>query len=454
MFSNLLLSTDSYKHSHFLQAPPNTSKCYHYLEARSSKNFPEVTFFGLQYLLEQLAGTAVFTQDIDEAEQICALHGIPFNKAGWDLLKSRHGGSLPVEIKAVPEGTTVPVGNILLSVENTDPDFYWLPGFLETLIVQACWYPSTVCTLSRGIKKTIHKFLVETGDEAGLPFKLHDFGFRGVSSYESAAIGGAAHLVNFSGTDTMAALSLIRHYYDTVDPQAYSIPASEHSTITSWGPENEQAAYENLLDKYPTGLVACVSDSYNIYNALEVIWGTNLKEKVLNRNGTLVIRLDSGDPTTMVVDALEILTRKFGYEVNSKGYKVLPPQVRILQGDGVNANSITNILTEMAKHKYSASNIAFGMGGALLQSINRDTLGFAYKQSWACVNGIGRDVYKDPISDQGKTSKRGRLSLIESMGTLKTVREDATSDLLRTVFKNGEIIVTDTFATIRKRAEL
>ena len=206
MFSNLLLATDSYKHSHFLQAPPNTSKCYHYLEARSSKNFPEVTFFGLQYLLEQLAGTVVFTQDINEAEQICALHGIPFNKAGWDLLKSRHGGSLPVEIKAVPEGTTVPVGNILLSVENTDPDFYWLPGFLETLIVQACWYPSTVCTLSRGIKKTIHKFLVETGDEAGLPFKLHDFGFRGVSSYESAAIGGAAHLVNFSGTDTMAAL--------------------------------------------------------------------------------------------------------------------------------------------------------------------------------------------------------------------------------------------------------
>lgn len=453
MFTNLLLATDSYKQSHFKQFSVGTSRCYHYLEARSNKNFPEVTFFGLQHLLAQL--TIPNTEyDIKEAAEICDLHGVPFNKAGWELLSSRHNGMLPVEIKAVPEGTTVPVGNILLSVENTDPDFYWLPGFLETLIVQACWYPSTVCTLSRHIKKNIKKFLEETGDTAGLPFKLHDFGFRGVSSFDSAAIGGAAHLVNFSGTDTMAALQVIRDYYKDKDPKSYSIPASEHSTITSWGPENEQAAYENLLDRYTTGLVACVSDSYNIYNALEVIWGTNLKEKVLNRNGTLVIRLDSGDPTTMVVDALEILTRKFGYEVNSKGYKVLPPQVRILQGDGVNANSINHILTEMTKHKYSADNIAFGMGGALLQSVNRDTLGFAYKLSWASVNGIGRDVYKDPISDKGKTSKRGRLSLIESMGTMRTVREDITSDLLRTVYKNGELLVEDSFSEIRKRAEL
>lgn len=453
MFTNLLLATDSYKQSHFKQYPTGTSKCYHYLEARSNKNFPEVTFFGLQHLLEQLT-LPVIQQEIEDAAEISNLHGVPFNRAGWELLSSRHDGMLPVEIKAVPEGTTVPVGNILLSVENTDPDFYWLPGFLETLIVQACWYPSTVCTLSRHIKKNIKKFLEETGDTAGLPFKLHDFGFRGVSSHDSAAIGGAAHLVNFSGTDTMAALQFIRNWYKDEDPKSYSIPASEHSTITSWGPENEQAAYENLLDRYPTGLVACVSDSYNIYNALEVIWGTNLKEKVLNRNGTLVIRLDSGDPTTMVIDALEILTRKFGYEVNSKGYKVLPPQVRILQGDGVNANSINGILTEMSKHKYSADNIAFGMGGALLQSVNRDTLGFAYKQSWACVDGIGRDVYKDPVSDKGKTSKRGRLSLIESMGTLKTVREDVTSDLLRTVFKNGYRPIRDSFSEIRKRAEL
>jgi nicotinamide phosphoribosyltransferase len=208
-----------------------------------------------------------------------------------------------------------------------------------------------------------------------------------------------------------------------------------------------------MLDQYPTGLVACVSDSYNIYNALETLWGTNLKDKILNRDGTLVIRLDSGDPVTMVLEALEILTRKFGC-TNSKGYKVLPSQVRILQGDGVNANSINHILTEMAKHKYSADNIAFGMGGALLQSVNRDTLGFAYKLSWASVNGIGRDVYKDPISDKGKTSKRGRLSLIESMGTMRTVREDVTSDLLRTVYKNGQLLVEDSFSEIRKRAEL
>jgi nicotinamide phosphoribosyltransferase len=453
MFTNLLLATDSYKQSHFKQFPVGTSRCYHYLEARSNKNFPEVTFFGLQHLLAQL--TIPTTEyDIKEAAEICSLHGVPFNKAGWELLTSRHNGMLPVEIKAVPEGTTVPVGNILVSVENTDPDFYWLPGFLETLIVQACWYPSTVCTLSRSIKKNIKKFLEETGDTVGLPFKLHDFGFRGVSSFDSAAIGGAAHLVNFSGTDTMAALQVIRDYYKDKDPKSYSIPASEHSTITSWGQLNELDAYTNMLDQYPTGLVACVSDSYNIYNALETLWGTNLKDKILNRDGTLVIRLDSGDPVTMVLEALEILTRKFGCTINSKGYKVLPSQVRILQGDGVNANSINHILTEMAKHKYSADNIAFGMGGALLQSVNRDTLGFAYKLSWASVNGIGRDVYKDPISDKGKTSKRGRLSLIESMGTMRTVREDITSDLLRTVYKNGELLVEDSFSEIRKRAEL
>ncbi len=453
---NLILLSDSYKCSHHSLFPSGTSQIYSYFESRGSTLSKDTVFFGLQYLLKHyLEGRVIDGILIQEAEYIAKLHGVPFNKEGWQHILLNHGGTLPVKIRAVPEGMIVPTSNVLMTVENTDPKCYWLTNYLETLLSQI-WYPCTVATLSRQIKKTILKYLEETGDPSGIDFKLHDFGFRGVSSVESAAIGGSAHLINFKGTDTLVSLQMIRKYYNEKDPQAYSIPASEHSTITSWGRENELAAYENMLNQYPEGLVACVSDSYNIYQACEQLWGTLLKEKILNRKGTLVIRPDSGDPVTTVCDVLEILTRKFGHTVNSKGYKVLPPQVRVIQGDGVNKDSIEEILKTMKIQGYSADNVAFGMGGKLLQFLHRDNFNFAFKCSSAVVNGQQRDVYKEPIGSTTKQSKRGRLALVNSMQGLATVcgKEDNSEDILETVFENGKLLRDDSFSTIRQRASL
>src|SRR5689334_2156476 len=294
---NFLLRTDSYKFTHWKQYPPKTTRIYSYLESRGGM-FPNTVFFGLQYYLRTYLEGPRFTQDdIAQADGFCRQHfgSDLFNREGWTRLYEKYRGILPVCIKAVPEGTVVPLQNVLVTIENTDPGFPWLTNYLETLLLKV-WYPTTVATLSHEIKKIIGGFLERTGDPSLLPFKLHDFGYRGVSSEETAAIGGAAHIVNFKGTDNVAGIILLKDFYSVTDMPAFSIPASEHSTMTAWGKDHEADAYRNMLKSYPTGTVACVSDSYNIFNACEKIWGELLKPDVLARQGTLVIRPDSGDP--------------------------------------------------------------------------------------------------------------------------------------------------------------
>jgi nicotinamide phosphoribosyltransferase len=458
---NFLLRTDSYKFTHWKQYPPNTWTIYSYLESRGGM-FPNTVFFGLQYYLKAYFEGPRFTRaDIAQADEFCRQHfgSDLFNRQGWTRLYDKHHGTLPVRIKAVPEGTVVSLQNVLVTIENTDPEFPWLTNYLETLLLKV-WYPTTVATLSREIKKIIGGFLERTGDPCLLPFKLHDFGYRGVSSEETAAIGGAAHLVNFLGSDTVAGSMLLQDYYGAKMP-AFSIPASEHSTITAWGKEHELDAYRNMLQAYPTGLVACVSDSYDVYNACEKLWGEMLKPDIVHRNGTLVIRPDSGDPVPVLTKVLDILGEKFGYETNAKGYRVLPPCVRVIQGDGVNMFTIQNMLYQLSKfHGWSADNLAFGMGGALLQQLNRDTQKFAFKCSAAEINGKWQPVFKDPVTDPGKNSKHGRLALVEAepreFHTIENVRgsELDNEDRLVTVFENGEMLVNYDLDSIRERAQV
>lgn len=459
---NFLLRTDSYKFTHWKQYPPKTTGIYSYLESRGGM-FAATVFFGLQYYLRAYLQGPVFTQaDIDHADQFCRQHFGQdlFNREGWARLLQKYAGSLPVRIKAVPEGTVVQNLNVLATIENTDPEFPWLTNYLETLLMKI-WYPTTVATLSREIKKVIKGFLERTGDPSLLAFKLHDFGYRGVSSEETAALGAAGHLVNFLGTDTVAGILMLQEHYYAKSMPGFSIPASEHSTITAWGKGNEYEAYKNMLTAYPEGLVACVSDSYNIYNACEKLWGQLLKPDVVNRKGTLIIRPDSGDPINVLTRVFEILGEKFGYETNPKGYRVLPACVRVIQGDGVNMFTIQNMLYQLTKfHGWSADNIAFGMGGALLQQLNRDTQKFAFKCSAAQVNGEWRPVFKDPITDPGKNSKHGRLSLIETQpGEFQTVENVGSpalvgDDRLVTVFENGLIRKEYDLDGIRERAEV
>lgn len=455
--NNICWLTDSYKVSHFKQYPPGTRRVYSYFESRSGSTYPEVCFFGLRYFLEQyLAGEVVTAQKSDAANSLFRQHfgGDAFNRAGWMHIVEKHGGRLPIIIKAVPEGTIVPESNVLMTVENTDDEAYWLTNWLETLLVQV-WYPSTVATQSRAMKQVLQRFLRETGDPSLINFKLHDFGFRGVTCPEQAALGGAAHLVNFQGTDTIPGLLLARQFYGC-EMAGFSIPAAEHSTITSWGEEHELDAMRNMLTQYPTGLVACVSDSFDIFRACSEYWGRELKDAVLARDGVLVVRPDSGDPPTVVVEVLRRLGEAFGTTTNSLGFKVLHPKVRVIQGDGIDFAMLGHILSAVKDAGWSADIIAFGSGGGLLQKLNRDTQRFAFKCSSVVVGDEERDVFKRPVTDGGKKSKAGRLKLIRAAdGHLQTVRENeepTSSSLLQTVFENGRVIRQDSFAEIRSRA--
>lgn len=457
LFKSPILNTDSYKVSMWKQMPAGTTGVYSYIESRGGR-YDRTVFFGLQAFIKEYLLDPITQSDIDIADEILTAHGEPFNRAGWQYILDKHMGYLPVVIRAVPEGTVVPVKNVLATIENTDPKAFWLTTWLETALLRAIWYPTTVATQSWTIKRVILDFLEKTGDPNLIDFKLHDFGARGVSSLESAAIGGAAHLVNFMGTDTISGLLYAREFYNS--PIAgFSIPAAEHSTITSWGRDNEVKAYENMVRQFGRAgsIVAVVSDSYDIFNAASKLWGEDLRQLVIDSGATVVIRPDSGDPVEVNRRLVEILGEKFGYTTNAKGFRVLN-NVRLIQGDGVNELTIRSILGAFMANGWSADNIAFGMGGALLQQVDRDTQKFAMKCSSAQINSEWIDVQKDPVTDSGKKSKAGRVGLYESGGEYDSGvtaprrwvdKGTAWNDALVEVFRDGKLVKEITFDEVR-----
>lgn len=453
---NLLLNTDSYKTSHFRQYPPQSEIVSSYIESRGGR-FPFVTFFGLQAFIQDYLMKPITSAMIDEAEELITAHGLPFHRGGWEIIRDEYQGFLPLSIQAVPEGLVVPTSQVLLQVQNTDPRLYWLTSYVETALLRAVWYPTTVATQSYALRQVLAEAMDQTvGHQQGLEFKLHDFGARGVSSEESSALGGLAHLLSFQGTDNISALLAARRFY--AEPMAgFSIPAAEHSTMTSWGRDQEAAAYRNMVEAFggPGRIFAVVSDSYDLWQAIGRIWGGELKDLVINQGGTLVIRPDSGDPVAVVTRVIEELMQIFGSTTNAKGYRVLPPYIRVIQGDGVSYNIIRTIVETLKARSISVENLAFGMGGELLQKVDRDTQKFAMKASAIRVNGVWRDVAKDPVTDPGKASKKGRLALIRgSNGELQTIREDALQgqpNVLEPVYLNGRLLRNESLAVIRQR---
>lgn len=469
MKRNNALAADSYKLSHFLQTPPNTQHMSAYIEPRGvDKDFPltnEIVTLGQGAFLDEYMNDAWTKGDVDEAEHIAKLHGEPFNREGFDLILNEYGGFRPVHIQAIPEGTVVPPGTPQVQITNSEPiKCAWLTGYLETQALRAIWYPTTVATLSREIKKVFKEYLLTTADSLdGIDFMLHDFGARGVSSGESAALGGMAHLVNFKGSDTLEAVKFIRDVYskDHNYMPAFSVPAAEHSTISAWlhfG--GEEAAYYNMIDKFsrPGSIYAVVSDTYNIYNAVDNIWGVTLKDDVINRGGRLVVRPDSGVPEEVVLRVVEILGDRFGYTLNSKGYKVLHPSVRVIQGDGVDYWSIKRILDALVKNGWSVENVVFGMGGALLQKVNRDSLKYAMKASQITVEGKNYDIFKNPVTDKGKKSKSGRFAVSSDFKVMQEDEMLSKDNILQTVYSiqkgSWPVVVKDDFETIRARARV
>ena len=455
---NLILNTDSYKVSMFKQYPAGTTGVYSYIESRGGR-YDRTVFFGLQAFIKEYLLEPISQADIDIADEILTQHGEPFNREGWQYILDKHDGYLPVVIRAVPEGTVVPTKHVLATIENTDPECFWLTTWLETSLLRAIWYPVTVATQSKFIKNIIIEYLEKSGDPTTIDFKLHDFGARGVSSLESAGIGSAAHLVNFMGTDTISGVLFAREYYGA-DMAGFSIPAAEHSTITSWGRAGEVKAYSNMVSQFGKqgALLAVVSDSYDIYEACRM-WGTELKQQVIDSGATVVIRPDSGDPVEVLPKMMRILGEGFGYTTNAKGYKVLN-NVRLLWGDGINQLSVRSILGVVVDlNGWSADNLAFGMGGALLQQLDRDTQKFAMKCSSAQVNGEWVDVFKDPITDSGKVSKKGRVTLWQSGGEFVTSVDEpkgwydkaigSWTDVLEEVYRDGKLVKEIDFATVR-----
>jgi nicotinamide phosphoribosyltransferase len=470
-FFTLVAKTDSYKLNHWNQYPEGTEFNFAYFESRPGALFDETPFFTLQAILKAYFVGVVVTQEaIDLMVELSKAHfgadGF-FNKKGWEYILKAHGGRLPLRIKAVPEGTPVTVNNVLMTVENTDPKCAWLTNYVESVLTHV-WSGSTVAALSRAVKKDFVKYLDETSDNPGaVNFMLHDFGYRGCSSDESAAAGGAGHLINFLGTDTVTAMLYAKAFYNApFEGLAYSVAATEHSIMTARGEQGEAEVLDQLLLNYPKGILSCVADSFDYYNFVENLVGNQFKDKILAREGIFVVRPDSITPThntpeSLMVWTLQSLATSFGYTLNTKGFMVINPKVRALWGDGIDRTGINKILAAAKAAGFSVENMVFGMGGGLLQKINRDTQRFAFKSSAQRCNGVWHDIYKKP-KDLSKASKRGKLALIKEDGKFKTVQlqmkdgnyVENPADLLKVVFENGELFNEITFAEVRANGAL
>lgn len=459
--NNICLLTDSYKVTHHYFYPKGTEKIYSYLESRVGAEFNKTIFYGLQYIIKKyLEGSVVTQEKIDEADSIISTHigeGI-FNKKGWEHILDNYDGRLPIEIKAVAEGTPVEVGNALMTVENTDKKSCWLPNYLEPLLLQV-WYPSTVATLSAEVRKLCNFYLEITGSlKDNLDFMLHDFGYRGATSTESSRLCGSAHLLSFSGTDTIPSLSIPVNYYNDPNIYGFSVQATEHSVMTSLGPEGEISQVLNVIDNAKDGVLSIVIDSYNYKNLLAEAGksGSELNDAILNfldgENNKVVFRPDSGEPVSTTIDCLNLLSEGFGSHLTDKGYKVFDLNIGLLWGDGLNYQKIRDILFAMKSAGWAAQNIIFGMGGGLHSSVTRDTQRNAFKCSAQLRDGEWHDIFKNPL-DSSKKSKTGRFKLIKLNNSFKTVSIDSEGeDYLQTVFRNGELLIEDKFGDIKNRA--
>jgi nicotinamide phosphoribosyltransferase len=462
---------------HMEQYVPGCNKVYSYLQARSDKVYDKTVFFGLQYILKEY-----LTQPIthDNVREFLDVRTSILGSTRSDVMDKMRSladlGYWPLEIKAVEEGSVIPVKNVLMTITNTHPDFYWTVGFVESLLLKL-WYPITVATTSYQYKQLVHKYFKETvANNLNFlkPFMVHDFGYRGDSSEESAEISGMAHLTSFMGSDTVPAFNASVKYYNADSTGANdktimsSVPASEHSVMCSFGKDGELEAYKHMLKLYDTGIVSIVSDTYDIWNVL-TNYASVLKEDILKRKGKVVFRPDSGNPELIICGdpkadpgtpehkgCLKLLDEMFGSYINLKGYRQINPSVGLIYGDGMYVGRYERTLERMKEMGYAASNLVIGVGG-ILRHHSRDTLGFAIKATKVEVGGVERSIMKDPITDKSKKSHQGYLCLAKDANdnylTLDNVNSTMEKQgLLKPVFINGKLIGTtaDLYAIRRK----
>lgn len=492
------LKKDGYKADHRRQYPEGTELIVSNFTPRADKhtNLHEpverllgieggvqnegIVFFGLQYFImdELISAWRVdfFDQPRDavvrEYERVLSRYlGTDFDASHIGALHDLH--YLPLRIRALPEGTLVPYGVPALTIENTLADFYWLPNFFETILSNKLWKACTSATTARFYRRQFEVAAEFTGASKDLiGVQGHDFSFRGMSGLEDACLSGAGHLTSFIGTDTIPAIPWIEHFYAGVGvddgPIGVSIPATEHSVMCAGGMETEEDTFDRLIfDVYPEGLVSVVSDTWDFWKIITEYLPSR-KDRILARDGKVVIRPDSGDPVKIIcgdpdapagspqaLGAIRCLYETFGGSVNEKGFHTLAPQIGLIYGDSITPDRCTMILSRLAAQGLTTDNVVLGIGSFTYEMVTRDTHGFAMKATYGAFNGEGRHLYKDPKTDDGvKKSLRGLFSVRRNLdGDLcVTDGQDCTTGcLMETVFENGALIRFQTFEDIRER---
>lgn len=450
---NPLRIFDEYKYYQQLDGmyPDGTTNVVLYYTARGGE-FPYAQLFGLQYIVKKWLVGKFFTQeDLDEITEERNELGRPFNREIWQYILNKYDGHLPIKICAVKEGVKLPLNNVMFTVESTDNKCFWLPGALED-VLQHAWHPSGVCVKSSLIREIAMEFLLQTSDipEIAIQWMLNDFGLRSSVNMEAGAAAGAAHLLNFRGSDTGLAEQIHKQFYGVSRSTSLydSVAATEHSQMTAEGKEGEIRVVGRLLDKFeyiynkPNGILSLVGDSFDIYNFTENIIGGVYRDRIARILGKIVVRPDSGDPLIVVPRLLQILADKFGFTVNNKGYKVLSPCVGVIWGDGMDLFSIRQLFAKMRECGWATENCVVGMGGGLVQKINRDSQKVAIKCCEQTRNGQTFDIYKEA---PGKNSFRGHPALVyhDETGKYDTIRKKdlvfPLVDLLEPVLNNGDL---------------
>ena len=432
MKTNLILNADSYKASHFNMYPENSTGQYAYIEARV-KNATIIPF-GLQMAIKKYLLTPITLDDIEEAEELIAAHGLPFNRDGWLKIVNEYNGLLPITIKGVLEGTPTPSLSPIVTIECEDDDLFWLPSYIETWLQRAIWYPSTIASNDYKNYKILKESYKRTSDNKdNLAYSLHCFGARGVTSEESSEIGGLSHLLYFKGTDNLSAIRAAKEYYHS--PMAgYSIPATEHSVQCSYGKDNQLGYLHKVIDGRKAGdMVSIVLDGYDIFRDTELLCN-EFKTSIQQSGVKVVARLDSGNAFDVAPKVIAIIDNHFGHTVNSKGFKVLN-NISLIQGDGIDMNMMKGLCAMIENLGYAAETLVYGSGGGLLQKVNRDTYSFAQKTSAMKINGVWVDTVKSPITSPDKKSKGGRFDNLN----------------LSTYYHNGKLLIDDDLDTIRSR---
>ncbi|BEH88344.1 nicotinate phosphoribosyltransferase [Klebsiella phage phiKp_21] len=478
---NLILNTDTYKNSHFYMWRNGVDGVFDVICARKSSEFSNhVVQMGIQYTIDNFINLEITMDDIEEAQQeITEQGGIFYSRPAWEKIVKEHNGKLPIVIRALPEGTVVPVNSIMTSVEATE-EFKFLAGYIETCLLRGNWYMSTVATESYSLKKLLAETMMRHAGNKNVNYHLHWFGDRSSHSYESTILGAISHAVYFNGSDCLSANRYIKKIYNTTKPYLSSVDASEHSVSCSNSDAEKKDDFnmavkmvrhwEAQCDHYNstgegTNITSVVIDTYNDKRFVREYIGTRLKDTIIEigqKGGRLVMRPDSGDSTQICIDIIEILMEKFGYTVNEFGYKVLPSFIGVLQGDGVSSASIRTIIDKLDAKKISLENLVFGMGKELsTPEKGRDRYSWSMKAVSQHVEGepVWQDLFKCPISDLGKKSHKGKVTtyrckvsgniFVERL-ELQNVNHNI-EDMLVTMYDHGKTMNYSNFDEVRER---